>query len=89
LFRNQLQFESLGYDRTGFLRFFFAALKSCLILKMPREKSSPAHPKTRLSNGSAMTFFTTRDIDQGTGLGLSVVHGIITPHGGSLHLAKR
>jgi nitrogen fixation/metabolism regulation signal transduction histidine kinase len=56
---------------------------------MPREKSSPAHPKTRLSNGSAMTFFTTRDIDQGTGLGLSVVHGIITPHGGSLHLAKR
>jgi two-component system, NtrC family, sensor kinase len=29
-------------------------------------------------------FFTTKDVGQGTGLGLPVVHGIVTSHGGSL-----
>ena len=29
-------------------------------------------------------FFTTKDVGQGTGLGLPVVHGIITAHGGSI-----
>ncbi len=31
-------------------------------------------------------FFTTKDVGQGTGLGLSVVHGIVTEHGGTIAL---
>jgi len=31
-------------------------------------------------------FFTTKDVGQGTGLGLSVVHGIVTAHGGTIHV---
>jgi len=34
-------------------------------------------------------FFTTKDVGQGTGLGLSVSHGIIKKHGGSIEVASK
>lgn len=33
-----------------------------------------------------LPFFTTKEVGMGTGLGLSVVHGIISSHGGSVHV---
>jgi len=34
-------------------------------------------------------FFTTKDVGQGTGLGLPVVHGIVSSHGGSIKVESK
>ncbi|MEX0829754.1 MAG: PAS domain S-box protein [Nitrospirales bacterium] len=34
-------------------------------------------------------FFTTKDVGEGTGLGLSVIHGVVTSHGGIIQVESR
>jgi two-component system NtrC family sensor kinase len=34
-------------------------------------------------------FFTTKDAGKGTGLGLSICHGIVTEHGGQIHITSK
>ncbi|MFH1676035.1 MAG: ATP-binding protein [bacterium] len=52
------------------------------------EDTGPGMTETVL-NHLFVPFFTTKDVGQGTGLGLSVVHGIVISHGGKIEVSTR
>ncbi|MEX2217811.1 MAG: PAS domain S-box protein [Phycisphaerales bacterium] len=62
------------------------------------DRSGPAARLTVIDTGTGITpevmarifepFFTTKPPDQGTGLGLPIIHGIVTDHGGRIDIVS-
>ena len=69
-----------------------------LAQRLPGLKAGPYAKLTVLDDGPGMDdetlkhvydpFFTTKDVGKGTGMGLSMVHGIVTKRGGAIEITS-
>ncbi len=59
---------------------------SCVVLSV---KDTGTGISEEILDKVFLPFFTTKDVDEGTGLGLAVVHGIVESHGGSIEITTR
>lgn len=66
----------------------FQALKSGRYLKLT-VKDTGDGISPMISDRIFEPFFTTKNVNEGTGLGLSVVHGIVKSHGGAVTVSSR
>ncbi|MGH9333159.1 MAG: sensor histidine kinase [Vicinamibacteria bacterium] len=64
-----------------FLRTFLESRSVCLVVE-----DTGAGMSDEVAGQVFLPFFTTKDVGEGTGLGLSVVHGIVMGHGGSIEV---
>jgi signal transduction histidine kinase len=70
----------------GTLTLVTRATRSSIVLVV-EDTGHGMNPETRRQ--VFMPFFTTKNVGEGTGLGLSVVHGIVTAHGGGIRVSSK
>lgn len=58
------------------------------LIQLTIEDNGPGIPENIITD-IFNPFFTTKDVGKGTGLGLSISHGIITDHGGKIHVDNK
>jgi len=67
----------------GMLEFATRASEDCVVLTV---QDNGMGMSEQILKEIFVPFFTTKEVNEGTGLGLPMVHGIVTAHGGTIHV---